>query len=228
MQVQLSGVTQQDIQEIFKKTIADLGIARNKIVAFDANYLYNFHKEDFYLVSNLIKLVRYNNKNAIEWHRYLERWYQDQTVSINDQVIKPIKIVRALDRVPNEALEMTAACWIGEDQSIFKFHALGNGETTEALPSDTQLVNEISRIDVTEDANGGSLTRDGSTLYVIGNHPITVESADITESGVFDGENTGDDDDDVMLDYAVFDEEIEHIINSDVPGSTHIIYMCSS
>ena len=224
-EVQLSGITRQDVQDIFTKTLQEFKTAKTRVVYLDASYLYNFDKSDFQLIRNLTKLVRYSTKNAVEWHRLLERWYSDQTVSINDRQIKPLKILRTFDKVPNEGLEMTAACWAGQGASVFNFHALGNGTVTQALPSDTTLVNEISRIDVTQDPNGGSLTRDGSTLYVIGNHPITVETADITESGVFDSDNPTND---IMLDHAVFDDEVEHTINSDVPGSTTIIYQCSA
>lgn len=220
MQVQISGITRDDIQKIIQDTIKF-----NGVVFIDASYLYNFDPSDFSLVSKLCKLVRYNSKNAVEWHRILERFYQDQTVSINDRQIKPIKIARTFDRVPNEALEATVGSWIGTENSTFKWHALGSGVVSQALPSDTALVNEISRIDVTEDPNGGSVSRDGSTLYVVGNHPISVESADITESGVFDSESTSTD---IMLDHAVFDDEIDHVQNADVPGSTTIIYTCSS
>jgi hypothetical protein len=223
-QVQISGVTRDDIQRIIQDTIKDLKI-KPSVIFLDASYAYNFHPSDFYIVSKLCKLIRYNKKNAIEWHRLLERWYQDQTVIINGIQIKPYKIARCLDRVPNEALEATVGAWIGTENSTFKWHGLGSGETSQALPSDTQLVNQISRIDVTEDPNGGSVSRDGSTLYVVGNHPISVETADITESGVFDSESTSND---IMLDHAVFDDEIDHIQNADVPGSSTIIYTCSS
>ncbi|HTH23283.1 MAG TPA: hypothetical protein VL854_13775 [Nitrososphaeraceae archaeon] len=221
--VTLSGITRDDIQNILTETLKKLK-TKPGILFFDASYGYNFHPSDFVDVKKICQLVKYTNK-PIEWHRYLERWYQDQTVTINGRPIKPIKIARALDLVPNEALEMTAQCWAGTDQATFKFHALGNGDVNEALASDTAMVNQISRIDVTTNANGSSLTRDGSTFYIIGNHPITVQSADITETGVFSSASTTTD---IMLDHSVLDSQIDHTINSDVPGSTTIIYMCSS
>ena len=220
MQVQISGITRDDIQKIIDDTVKF-----NGVVFIDASYLYNFDPSDFQLVSKLSILPRYNAKNAVEWHRLLERWYQDQTVSINDREIKPIQISRTFDRVPNEALEATVGAWVGTENSTFKFHALGSGVVTQALPSDTALVNQISRIDVTEDPNGGSVSRDGSTFYIIGNHPISIPTATITESGVFDSESTSND---IMLDHAVFDATITHVQNADVPGSTTIIYTCSS
>jgi uncharacterized Rossmann fold enzyme len=107
----------------------------------------------------------------------------------------------------------------------FQFHALGSGVLTETLPSDKTMVNQISRIDVTVDPNGGSMSRDGSTIYIIGNHPKSIAQGNLTEVGIFNSANTAID---RMLDHSIFPTAIPHLINQDVAGATVVIWQCSS
>ena len=102
---------------------------------------------------------------------------------------------------------------------------IGSGVFSEVSPADNAMVNQISRIDVTTDPNGGTLSKDGSTIYVIGNHPKSIEQGDISEVGIFNALSTTTD---RMLDHSVFLTPIEHLINQDVPGATVVIWQCSS
>ena len=173
-QVQLLGITKDDIQTIFEKVIDENKPRYPGLIFLDANYLYTFNNDDFVDVRKLNLLTRYDHTLAIEWHRLLERWYQDQTVHINDRLIKPIKISRTLDRVTNEGMEMIAGCVTGQDNANFEYRTIGDGVISAASPSDRTLSNEVDRINVNETPEGGSLSRDGSTIYSIGNHAKTV------------------------------------------------------
>lgn len=222
MQVQLYGITHEDIQEIFEKVVKE---HKSRFVYVDASYLYNFHLDDFETVRKICHLTRYSKRAVLEWHQMLERWLQDQTVTLGCRQIKPIQIQRSFDRIVNEAMEDIAGCLIGMDIIPFKYHAIGTGLVSEALPSDKAMVNQISRIDVTTDPNGGTLSKEGSTIYIIGNHPKTVEQGDVSESGIFNSMSTTND---RMLDHSVFETPISHLINQDIPGSTTVIWQCSS
>ncbi len=215
----LNGLTPNNIREILQ----DIKGKGNTALGLDVNYLYNFDKSDMDHISKICKLGRYNFSNVLDWHKKLERWYDDQTVR-NDfaREIKPIQLVRNFDKVVNEGLEMIAQTMLGGSGSVFKYHAIGEGEVSDALPSDTQLVDQLSRIDVTKVADGGSLSREGSTVYIIGNHPDSIKSTEITETGVFDNQTTPD----KMLDHSIFDPPIFHDQYEDSAGSTTIIYMC--
>ena len=220
-----SGISANDIQLIFQQTVESLTDTKFRVVSFDASYLYNFDLSDFNWVRKLNLLGRYDKRHVIEWHRYLERWYNDQTVRNDfDRQIKPDQLVRQLDKVVNEGLEMMAGSITGEESSIFKYSAIGDADDlTTPKAGDTQLGNEISRIDVTETAEGGSLSRDGSVIYIIGNHPSSIASTTITESGVFD---TNSSTTDRMLDHSVFSPGIDHNQFERAPGFTTVIYMC--
>lgn len=181
------------------------------------------------LYSPLTLLTRYDHSLAIEWHRLLERWYQDQTVNINDRLIKPIKISRTFDRVTNEGMEMIASgVTSGTSNTSFVYRSIGDGVITAASPSDKILSNEVDRINVNTTAEGGSLSRDGSTIYSIGNHAKTVPTPaneEFTECGMH---NTDLPSTDKMFDHSVFEDPIPHVQHADSPGSTTVIYMCSS
>ncbi len=218
----LKGLTPNNIREILQNTIKGNG---NTALGLDVNYLYSFDKSDIDYISKICQSGRYDFNNVLDWHKKLERWHDDQTVR-NDfaREIKPVQLVRNFDKIVNEGLEMIAKTFLGGVGSVFKYHAIGEGEDlADVTPGDTQLADEISRIDVTQAADGGSLTREGSTVYIVGNHPASLQSATITETGVFDNASATAD---KMLDHSVFDPGIDHDQFEDSAGSTTVIYMC--
>lgn len=227
-QVQLYGITRDDIQEIFQKVVDENKPRHPKLIFLDANYLYTFHNDDFPDIRKLTLLTRYDHSLAIEWHRLLERWYQDQTVNINDRLIKPIKISRTFDRVTNEGMTMIARSITGQGVGIFEYRSIGDGVISAASPGDKVLSNEVDRINVNEAPEGGSLSTDGSTIYSIGNHAKTTPTpanGQFTECGIHDTDNPATD---KMLDHSVFPDPIPHTQHAMSPGSTTVIYMCSS
>jgi hypothetical protein len=223
--VQLYGITKEDIQKVFEDTIKKYRTLP-KLMYVDVSYLYNFHLDDFEIVRKINLLCRYSLRATLEWHKVLERWLSDQTVVLGCRQIKPIQIQRSFDRVVNEAMEDVAAFFTGTGTaSSYKFHAIGSGVFTEVLPSDKAMVNQVSRIDVTTEPNGGGMARDGSTIYIIGNHPKSIEQGDMSELGAF---NSLDVLNDRMLDHSLFLTPVQHQINQDVVGGTIVVWQCSS
>jgi len=226
-EVKLEGITREDIQDIFRKTLKEFKETKTRIIYLDASYLYNFDLSDAKYITKLNTMIRYNPKGAVEWHRLLERWWNDQTVRMfgNGDQLKPLQIERTFDRIVNEGLEAMAAAITGTDAPSFQYRSIGEGVVPKVYPSDTILVDEVDRINVNTTANGGSLSRDGSTVYSIGNHVKSVPSATLTECGI---ESTADPSTDIMLDHSAFSSPITHVQNADSVGSTTIIYMCSA
>jgi len=224
--VKLEGITREDIQDIFEKTLKEFKEAKTRIIYLDASYLYTFDLSDSKYITKLCLMNRFNPIHVREWHRLLERWYNDQTVRMygNGEQIEPIEIDRTFDRIVNEGLEALAAAICGTDSPSFNFRSIGDGVVPNVYPNDSELVNQIDRINVLTTANGGSLSRDGSTVYSIGNHSKTIPSAILTEVGI---QSTVDSSTDIMLDHSRFSSPITHVQNADAPGSTTIIYMCS-
>jgi hypothetical protein len=224
-QVQLYGITKEEIQRIFEEVIAQHKMVPRWIYV-DCSYLYNFDLTDFEYVRKFNLLCRYDLNAVLEWHQMLEKWMCDQSCIIGGRKIKPIKIARSFDRVVNEAMEDVAKFFTGSGTiAPYKFHAIGSGVFGEALPADKAMVNQISRIDVTTDPNGGGMTRDGSTIYIIGNHPKSIAGGDMTELGAFNSNSTAND---RMLDHSMFITPITHLINQDVAGGTIVVWQCSS
>jgi hypothetical protein len=241
-QVILQGITLDDIQRILEKAVSEAFPNKPNLVYLDVAYLYTFDPSDMVYVGKFteqMKQAQQDNRNPlqIEWHRYLERWHQGEYVLISGKPIKPIKIVRTVDRVVNEFMERIAAAMAGQgDFAPMKFHAIGDGAEagTTASPGDTALVSEVDRIDVTQEVGGGGITVDGSTFMCVGNHDVFSPSGEMTEMGMFDAElpGAGEDDvpiiDDRMGDHSIFPDEVSHISGQDSPGGSIIVYQCSS
>ena len=225
MQVQLYGITKDDIQEMFYKVIEEKK-AIPRLIYVDCSYLYNFDLNDFEIIRKINLLCRYSLRATLEWHQILERWLSDQTVTLGCRQIKPIKISRSFDRVVTEAMEDVAKVFTGTGTiAPYKYHAIGSGVFNEVMPSDKALVNQISRINVQTDPNGGTMSRDGSTVYIVGNHPKSIAQGDMTELGAFNSESVSND---RMLDHSKFNTPIQHLINQDVAGGTIVVWQCSS
>jgi hypothetical protein len=240
--LQLQDITYEDIQRIFEKVIAEAYPHKPNLIYLDVAYLYTFDPSDvpyIYKFTERMKLAQTKDRNPlqIEWHRFLERWFDGQYITINGRAIKPIKIVRTVDRVVNEFMERIASAMAGfGDFAPMKFHAIGDGAVagTTPNPSDTALVSELDRIDVTQEVGGGGITVDGSTFMCVGNHDTFSTSGEMTEMGIFDAElpGAGEDDvpiiDDRMGDHSIFPDEVSHISGQDAPGGTVVVYQCSS
>ena len=240
--LQLQGITYDDIQRIFEEVVAEAYPHKPSLVYLDVAYLYTFDPIDIPYIQKFterMKLLQqgYRNPLQIEWHRMLERWYSGEFVTIEDSYIKPIQIVRSVDRVVNEFMERIASAMAGQgDFAPMKWNAIGDGAEagTSPSPGDTALVNELDRIDVTAEVGGGGITVDGSTFMNIGNHDRFSVSGDLTEVGIFDAElpGAGESDvpiiDDRMGDHSIFPDVVTHISGQDAAGASVVIYQCSS
>jgi len=227
-EVELLGITKEDIQNVFEKTLREFKESKARIIYLDASYLYTFELDDFESVRKFNMLGRYDLKAVLDWHRCLERWYNDQTVTLGNTSIKPIKISRTFDRVVNEGLEMIAASITGFGSTTFEYRSIGDGSASSATPADKILGNEIDRINVNETPEGGSISRDGTTIYSVGNHskdvPTPVDN-EFTECGMHSTDSPLTD---IMLDHSIFVDPVPHTQGQDAPGSTTVIFMCSS
>lgn len=230
--VQLYGVTKDDIQQIVWDTVkafVEEMKALPRIIHFDTSYLYSFDVVDFEYVKRFNLLGRHDKRYVLEWHVNLERWGADQTVHLFGKPVKPTKLVRALDRVPNEGLIHIAGSYTGVDFNVMRWHGVGIGADPQNAPTPspaaTGLIIETSRINVDNSLDGGSLSQEGSTIYVVANHPKGIQSGDYTETGVFDGEH---EEHDKMGDYSIFPSSVRHDADQNVIGSTTVIYQCST
>jgi len=226
-EVQLSGITKDDIQQIFENTMQQ-SQTKCRILFLDASYLYTFHLDDFVEVKKFNLLGRYDIRAVKAWHSCLERWLEDQTVVLGGKSIKPLAISRSFDRVVNEGMEMIAQAVTGVAGGLFEYRSLGDGTASTVTPGDKILGNEVDRINVNDTPEGGSLSRDGTTIYSVGNHEkgvVTPVNNEFTECGMHD---TDDPTTDRMFDHSIFEDPIPHTQNEDAPGSTTVVYMCSS
>lgn len=255
-QVVLNGVTKEDIQKIIKEALDNFKGTKPRLILLDGSYLYTFAKEDVPFINKYIMeemrngdievdelqdngTVRkvWRNPKMVQWHNWLELWCmgEDNYVEIYEKRIRPLKIIRSIDRVPNPCLEMVARSFAGQDFNTMAFGAIGDGAIagTNPSPSDTNLAHEVSRINVTSEDNGGDLSADGNTFYSVSAFSVdtpTSNNPGFTESGIFDRDKppTGSTIIPTMGDHSIFDDAVPHTQGSDAPGTTTFIYTCAS
>ena len=248
---QFIDITNEDIKRILQNTYEENN-GRMSLFFLDVSYGYTFHLDDFEHVrkfnllgrhfanrmkelelQNKTNTVEYeiaqadNSKYCIEWHRALELWHYEKSVILGDNKIRPIQIERKLDRVVNEGMEMIARFVTGSGSAnAFECRGIGDGEVDEPSVADLELVHLVDIINVNTAPEGGSLSRDGTTIYSIGNHAkevATPVNEEFTECGMYDETTTAR----RMFDHSVFEDPIHHVQHEDAPGSTTIVYMCS-
>lgn len=249
-QIILNGVTKEDIQNIIKQALEDFKGIKPRLILLDGSYLYTFDKSDIPFINKYIiekmrpgeiieidekgrKIVR--NPAMIQWHEWLERWCMGQTVEIYGKKIKPLKIVRSIDRVVNECLNKVARSFTGQDFNTMAYAAIGDGAIPGSNPSpnDTDLAHEVSRINVLSEDNGGDLSSDGNTFYSVAAYSVdtpTSNTPGFTESAIFDMDKPPSTSTivDSMGDRSIFDDAVPHVQGSDAPGVTTFIYTCGS
>jgi len=221
------GITRQEIVEIFQKEFARYGVAGNFILFFDLSYFMTFHARDLPYVYKQTWAANYDIGLMKDWHRLCERWFMDQTVRDDfGQKWGPIQILRKVDKVPNEGMEQIAKAILGADLRQFKFDALGIGTGGIAYPSDHGCEDEEVRIDILKDSPGGSINRDGSTIYWVANHLRTIEDNDFTECALHDHIDPAKA---FCINHSFFDGYVvQHLQGLDGPSRTTTLYMCSA
>jgi len=225
-EVVLQGITRKDIEEIFSRAFAEYNVKGNIIFHFDVSYLMNWHLSDFEYIKKLTWLTRFDAGLMKEWHRLCERWFNDQTVlDYRNQPIEPIGILRKADRVPNEGMEQIAADIIGKGTHVFQWDCVGKG-VGSVYPADNILIDEVDRINIPVESIGGSVNRDGSTVYWVANYPKAMQDADCTEGGIVSTLSQGTD---RMMNHTVFDGYIiPHRQGIDVVSRTTVLYQCAA
>ena len=222
---------------------------KGRLILIDGSYLYTFDKSDVpYVNKYIMEEIRngdiqveedgrmvWRNPKVVVWHMWLEQWCMGQEVEIYDKKIKPIKIVRSIDRVVNEFLNKVARSFTGQDFPTMPFAALGDGAIAGSNPSpnDTDLAHEVARINVLSEDNGGDLSSDGNTFYSVAAFSVdtpTSNTPGFTESAIFDKDKppVGSNIIDSMGDRSIFDEAVPHTSGSDAPGVTTFVYCCGS
>ena len=248
-QVVLHGLTKSDIQDIIKQALEDFKGHKPNLILLDGSYLYTFSKEDIpfinkYIMEEMrtgdIKVIEegrevWRNPKMIQWHQWLERWCMGQTIEIYGKQIKPLKIVRSIDRVVNDCLGKVARSFTGQDFNTMNWAGISDGEIPGSNPSpnDHDLAHEVARIDVLSEDNGGDLSSDGNTFYNVASYSVDTPSAALpgfTGSAIFDKDKppTGSTIVVSMGDHSVFDDAVPHTQGSDAPGVTTFIYTCGS
>lgn len=171
---------------------------------------------------NFIKLKKASLVKIFE--DQLERKYNDQTSILEpheiNKHVSPLKVNKQVDRVVASGMGRIAEFVVGESTQFFNHYSAGTG-TTPVYASDTALIEELVRVSIELQ---GYATASGAVIKYGAYFPPGVQTATITEAGVFDQMVGG-----VMLFRTVY--PLEKVINH-VQGTTfftlsHAIYQSS-
>jgi hypothetical protein len=146
----------------------------------------------------------------------LERKFNDQTT----HGFNPLEVNRQEDRVVASGMGRIAEFVVGESTQFFNHYSAGTG-TTPVYASDTTLIEELVRVSIEQQ---GYATASGAVIKYGAYFPPGVQTATITEAGVFDQMVGG-----VMLFRTVYPLEkvINHVQSITFFTLSHAIYQSS-
>lgn len=203
---------------------AELIIPKNYIL--DTTYICMWGVRDFEnIVSKLIRKTNTGQLQHDEFFRYLQRIYEDQTVTLDkNTTLEPIEIGRKKDRVTFEAVRDIWLNMIGIYQPPISHAMIGDGI---GIPSYGQqsLFNEINRVPIKEQ-NDGSLGIRGETLFVNASFPSSLNGFTTREVGTA---NDSDPNDDRMQLYVQIDtpDQKAHVLGNDTPQFSTSASICT-
>ena len=164
-----------------------------------------------------INLLRAERKIIIDnFETQLERKFNDQTT----HGFNPLEVNRQEDRVVASGMGRIAEFVVGESTQFFNHYSAGTG-TTPVYASDTALIEELVRVSIEQQ---GYATASGAVIKYGAYFPPGVQTATITEAGVFDQMVGG-----TMLFRTLYplDRVINHVQSITFFTLSHAIYQSS-
>ena len=161
----------------------------------------------------LLKLQR--SKLVDEFEDQLERKFNDQTTTL-----EPLQVNKQFDRVVAAGMGRIAEFVVGESVEFFNHFAAGIS-ISPVYASDTELVEEIARVSIDTQ---GYATASGAVIKYGAYFAPNVQSAEVSEAGVFDSPEGG-----TMLFRTVYplNKVINHTTSITFFTLSHAIYQTS-
>jgi len=182
----------------------------NKVIYPNESYINSSIDDEISLLKNE------KNKLINTFEDQLERKFNDQTT----HDFNPLEVNRQEDRVVASGMGRIAEFIVGESTQFFNHYSAGTG-TTPVYASDTALIEELVRVSIEQQ---GYATASGAVIKYGAYFPPGVQTATITEAGVFDQMVGG-----VMLFRTVYplDKVINHSQGITFFTLSHAIYQSS-
>lgn len=144
----------------------------NKVIYPNESYINSSIDDEISLLKNE------KNKLINTFEDQLERKFNDQTT----HDFNPLEVNRQEDRVVASGMGRIAEFIVGESTQFFNHYSAGTG-TTPVYASDTALIEELVRVSIEQQ---GYATASGAVIKYGAYFPPGVQTATITEAGVFD------------------------------------------
>jgi hypothetical protein len=213
-----------DPSQLSDKSLKEF-IPRNLMI--DQNYIANWSINDYdRTVKPLIKNINTGRLDPLQFHKYLNRIYNDQTVVLDrDTVLEPICIGAKLDRVTFEGVRAMLLSIAGQGQAPFTFGELGEGVGTSSYGQQSLFDPVTARVEIKQE-NDGSMVLRGDTLFVTCSFAAGTTGFTQTEFGLFDSLDPADD---KMFMYVQLDptDQKAHVAGNDVPTFSSSVNVCT-
>lgn len=205
-------------KRLISKKFEKISQLTSEIKNLSMNYMIYNNTEQF-LCNDLklevkdLKLQR--AKLVDEFENQLERKFNDQTTTL-----EPLEVNKQFDRVVATGMGRIAEFVVGESVEFFNHFAAGIS-ISPVYASDTELVEEIARVSI--DTQGYS-TASGAVIKYGAYFPTNVQTAAVSEAGVFDSPEGG-----AMLFRTVYplNKIINHTTSLTFFTLSHAIYQTS-
>jgi hypothetical protein len=197
-----------------------------KTLMVDQSYGLQWSIRDFDLiVKKLIQRVNTNRLTPNDFHNYMARIYNDQTVVLDRiTTLEPLQIARTVDRITFEGVRNIWNNWVGNYQEPMNVAAIGSGVGLSSY-AQKSLFQEEARVPINT-ANNGFMSIRGETLFITASFDDGTPTHITSEFAVLDSTDSADDRMGLYVQFETVDLE-PHTQNNDVPTQSTSATICT-
>jgi|SRR6187431_1250971 len=186
----------------------------------DIGYAALFEPKDAQVVQKYMDLINIGRVQPEHLTKKFDRFYNDQTVTIQDKPFEPLAVGISGNKLVTEGLIALAEFAVGKRTKTFEYYAIGESDQGVSIRDD-RLYDHHSRVRVT--SVGGTFIQRQSTIFYSVFFPKTTSDCTVRETGIFDSSSESND---KMLLRTVLPEkdQIKHFKNRTTIFVAHIIY----
>ena len=193
---------------------------RQSVIYKDKAYAAIFDPKDAELVQKYMDFIRRNEYLVENLYDKLDRYHNDQTVTLYDKPFEPIDFFKGGNKLVNEGLIALAEFQVGKRTRQFTYYVIGD-DNTSVSPTDDHLYGECARAHIP--ASGGTFVQRQSTIYYSLFFSKTIPDCKVAETGIVDTSSQSTDR--MLLRTVLPDADVmNHKKNFDSIFVGHVIY----
>lgn len=171
--------------KLISKKFAKIAELTHELKNLSLNYMIYNEVEKFLCqdIKDEVRILRHQRSKLVDdFDEQLERNFNDQTSEL-----EPLEVNKQFDRVVASGMGRIAEFVVGESTEFFDHFAAGIS-ISPVYASDTELIEEIARVSIDTQ---GYATASGAVIKYGAYFAPNVQTAEISEAGVFDSPEGG-------------------------------------